>query len=348
MEENVEGLNDGFEISSEIVNAMKKSLREVDTDPLVRSSTPIQTQIEPNKLPSTSSEQSYQLWNHQYTESAPNKNIADILQEWNFIDSHPGNRRRASIEDVFKVRQYLNPRSSFTCCSTNNRCWITMIKKVSEIPCVIALNSSIRTHGSKILLCVVIPDNWTVELPNLAFVKFLRQPLPIVQNENLFLLTLWNNLDYEFCCYISPYAILQNNIDGMLLDEEVFQEIDNETCVLLANQTYKRKNEIVILIFKPSSEIKIVVQEFLSVYNSDSGKLKQLENCDAWDALNALFGEAWGVVSEDCCQTLADDETVKDVSLLNFCYLKPWQDRKLGNCGIWWNYYNQIPNIISE
>lgn len=339
MDDQIEHLSKELDVSLDIANAVNKSLKDVELVPSFRTNTPIQSQREEAPLEPSESNTSYQLWNHQYMEAPVHQNITEILEDWNFLDDNVRNKRRTSMEDIFKVRHYLNPRSSFSYSSTNVRCWVTVINDISEVPCVVALNSSLRTHESKIILCVIIPNDWDVELPELPFLKFIKLPRVSFECNELTILTLWNHLDFEFCCYLSPYSILQSNIDEILLNEEVFQEIDNETCVFLANETYSNKNEIMFLLFKPSLEIGTVVDEFLKVYSGDSTKLKQLSENDTWDILNTLFGEAWGVVGRDCYYTLHEETDSTNAALVNFRLLKPWIGNKTGINTLWWNMY---------
>ncbi|CAH02851.1 Ids2p [Kluyveromyces lactis] len=343
MNDQVENLSKELDISIDIANAVNKSLKETNVDPTFRSNTPIQSQSEDSIQGSeTADNTSYQLWNHHYVEApsaADNSNITEILEDWNFIDDNVRNKRRTSMEDIFKVRHYLNPRSSFTNSGTNSRCWVTIITQMAEISCAIALNSSLRAHDSKLILCVVIPKDWNIPLPQLPFLTFVKLPKVTFADKELTLLTLWNHLDYEFCCFLSPFAILQTNIDEMLLNDEIFLEIDNETCVFLTNDTYQRKEDIVFLLFKPSVEIGTAVDEFLKVYSGDSAKLAQLQETDPYDALNTLFGEAWGFVGRDICQTLYDPSLSSNASILNYKKLEPWKGNHSGICQLWWDMY---------
>ncbi|CDO96166.1 unnamed protein product [Kluyveromyces dobzhanskii CBS 2104] len=343
MNEQVENLSKELDISIDIANAVNKSLKEDAIDPTYRTNTPIQFQTDDsNQENSDTGRTSYQLWNHQYVETPAavnNSNITEILEDWNFIDNNVRNTRRTSMEDVFKVRHFLNPRSSFANGGANSRCWVTIINQVSEIPCAVALNSSLRAQDSKLILCVVIPNDWDIQLPEVAFLTFVRLPKVTFADKELTLLTLWSHLDYELCCFLSPFTIIQVNIDEMLLDDEIFQEIDNETCVFLTNDTYQRKEDIVFLLFKPSVEIGTAVNEFLKVYNGDSAKLMQLQKTDAYDALKTLFGEAWGFVGKDLCETLYEPSVSSNACIINYKILQPWSGNHSGICQLWWDRY---------
>lgn len=364
MSDQVENLSKELDISIDIANAVNKSLKEIDLDPTLRTHTPIQSQSGCGD-----DNTAYRLWNHQYVEAGDSgmgiggeravgldnvaahnnhtnnnynngNNITDILEEWDFIGDRVRNTRRTSMEDIFKVRHYLNPRSSFSNSGTNSRCWVTIIRDVSEVACVVALNSSLRAHNSKMVLCVVVPSSWDMALPSIPFLTFVKLPeVKYADDNDLTLLTLWSHLDYEFCCYLSPFIILQANIDEILLNEEIFEEIDNETCVFLTNDTYQHKNDIVFVLFKPSVEIGTAMDEFLKVYSGDSAKLAQLRETDVFDALNTLFGEAWGVVGRELCHTPLDPSLSSNASILNYKQLQPWTGDQSGICQVWWNMY---------
>lgn len=320
----------------------------------------------------------YQLWNRHMTDSKisrPKKSTYDklsgIFQEWTSPVYSPAFSKNFqlinSVEDV-KLRQWLNPRSSFlaesmneakfqsplsctaeTGTSLNHVCWITLLLESEKLPLIIALNNSILKSKSKFkLLVLYLKDNKSVrdilaahDIDHIGFVPLK----PIMSDEmakngkfNMLwpILSLWHTLSDKFrtVCYLGPGTLISTNIDELL---ETQDEIDNETCIFIKNATKIPS----LMILRPYEGIHMVLEEFVTVYGLDWDKLKKLSLADDWNVLNELFPTSFCELSErygiDVTQMKPED--MGSVKLLDFTTLKPWlrsKDDKDLYINLWW------------
>ncbi|CCK69367.1 Ids2p KNAG_0C02560 [Huiozyma naganishii CBS 8797] len=238
--------------------------------------------------------------------------------------------RRSSIQDVQWIRQLLNPRSSFSGSSANEpaavemaekgaiKCWVTALMNDSPeaVKSMIVLYQSLKATNSKYRLYVLYDG--TVDISQLTKFDIHTVPLDcefffngatnvpsskceMLRNKKWFILSLFVsfiNTNYELICYISPSCMVVENIDELLENQEINNEIDNETCVLLSNANTNNEPPQVIIL-KPNNEVAMCLREFFTLYGTDDEKIKKLLTLNDYDILRELFGETWAQISSD-------------------------------------------------
>ncbi|AMD22488.1 HHL282Wp [Eremothecium sinecaudum] len=335
----------------------------------------------------------YQLWNHYTsdlktggatTTTSSYNDVLEILQEWDFSGSRSSKiknfQRRSSIEDVLKVRHWLNPRSSFSASSMNEPeftsserhiatptsapnkaercCWVTLLLGTEDIMSIYALQNSILKSGSKFRLVVLYSAENEAIANRLSadgiqcqvihpLTPIFHGGMPEQARPTLKwpLLALWNTLYgiYDTVCYMSPHTLLSSNADELL---EINDEIDNEVCVLVTNSTATPS----MMILKPHCEIHMVLEEFVTVYGLDWEKVNKLSSMNDWNILAELFPDSSRKVDirygADVNNMTAEDSSF--VKLLDFSQAKPWlKNENIDElyCRIWWKTFRDATNV---
>ncbi|AET39960.1 Ids2p Ecym_5188 [Eremothecium cymbalariae DBVPG len=334
----------------------------------------------------------YQLWNHHITNASPSvsttttyNNVLEILQDWDFSGNSSGNhkdvQRRGSIEDVLKVRHWLNPRSSFSAASVNEpelyppmsdksssanlslssipaaerRCWVTFISDMSDLKPIITLHQSLIASQSKYKLLVLY------SLENHGITEYLQpynisclgiHPLkPIVPNElsanitytrEWSVLSMWNELYDKFDLLV---YLSPYSVVLSNVDEllDLSDEIDNETCVLIINGTKVPS----LMSFKPHTEVAMVLEEFVTIYGQDWDKLAKLNSMDDWSILDTLFASSTSKIGEQYGLDVRkiDLKEPQKVKVLDFNESKPWlknSDDLNDYDKLWWEVWDKL------
>lgn len=292
--------------------------------------------------------------------------------------------RRGSIQGVQWVRQLLNPRSSFSGRSSNepltnqtnisnntrsgsvpynipteSKCWVTILPNdsIESVKSIVVLSESVRLSGS-IYPLYVIHDN-RINMSKLNNYHIASIPIPldhfkILPNNstNWLILSLFINLvdHFDVVCYISPTCMIVENIDELLTSEEVCNEIDNETCVLLTNATKDNDEQPQLMILKPNKEVSMCIKEYFTLYGNEN-KLEKLSKMNDFDVLKELFHDTWGhILSDGYISVLMQDIDMRinqqHISkIADFKFLQPWNNKDYNDdtlcgrwCKIWGNF----------
>lgn len=272
------------------------------------------------------------------------------------MDSNQLPIRRGSLQEVQWVRQLLNPRSSFSGVSSNepsssdyeDKCWVTILDQnadVESLKSIVVLNQSLRQVRSKYSLCVLYSGTkidisllQNLGIKTVDVDSSVKEILSINGNDihpNLSKLFLFMALvnSYELVCYLSSTCMVVENIDELLSSNEVCDEIDNETCVLLTNDSSYESDtndldDLKIIILRPNNEVAMCIREFFTVYgngiNQRNIKLSEMHDTQI---LKKLFGETWArLSSEGYYQRLQLNTNINDITckLVDYKILKPW------------------------
>ena len=293
--------------------------------------------------------------------------------------------RRSSIQDVQWVRQLLNPRSSFSGKSineppnnqinvssnitrsgsvpynipTDNKCWVTILvnDSIEAIKSIVVLSESVRLSRSMYPLYVIHDNKINMSKLNsyniasipISLDDFKDLPKNNENNTNWLILSLFINLvdHFDVVCYISPTCMIIENIDELLSCEEVCNEIDNETCVLLTNATKDINEQPQLMILKPNQEVSMCIKEYFTLYGNDN-KLEKLSKMNDFDVLKELFHDTWGhILSDGYISVLLQDIDIRinqqQISkIADFKFLQPWNNKNYNDnnnndtlCGKW-------------
>ncbi|KAL3230577.1 IME2-dependent-signaling protein [Nakaseomyces bracarensis] len=234
-----------------------------------------------------------------------------------------------------------------------NKCWVTVIDRDEIIPAIVVLHRTLRSSNSKYDLVVLHPYTFDPSelhrrgiTSTISFSECVATDLndPALQlnseQETRTIIANWNKLSvflslvghYDLVCYISPSCMVLQNIDDLLDSQEIFDEIDNEMCVLLTNQDSTKKDEKdpQIIMLKPNKEVAMCIREFFTVYsNSAQERKNKLMKLKDLDVLKELFGDTWGYISTDSyCKTIQHDEAFPRgnsmIRIIDFKNLAPW------------------------
>ncbi|QLG71723.1 hypothetical protein HG535_0C00720 [Zygotorulaspora mrakii] len=301
----------------------------------------------------------YPVERHYSLTENTDESISDIFldldlgkQELTESDAHmrrPVPLRRSSIQDVQRVRQLLNPRSSFSGASSqepqliiNSKLgWITILPDDHPefITPIIVLNKSLLAVNSKYKLYVLYGGSINVEklvkagLETLNYRSYLSEELlESMHSSSRLILFIMLEKIFDLVCYLSPTSMVLENVDQLLDSKEIAEEIDNDTCLLLSNElpsTTENDEDIQVLILRPSSEVAMCITEFFTVYGKDEedrrGKIASMNDCDV---LRTLFDETWAhLTSREYSYTLMpsiNEEISTYFKIVNFGLLKPW------------------------
>lgn len=262
--------------------------------------------------------------------------------------SRPLPPRRSSIQEVQRVRQLLNPRSSFSGASSLEPqipsfpefCWATILPNDQPeltIPIMI-LHKSLLAVNSKYKLYVLHSNDTDVSrlqnsgIETLNYSEYLSTEVleAIHPNSKLILFIALVKI-FDIVCYLSPTSMVLENVDELLDSKEVSDEIDNDTCVLLSNGLPDRQgndDNIQVLILRPSQEVAMCINEFFTVYGIDEddrrGKIAAMKDCDV---LKTLFDETWGYISSDeysKMSTAAISKSDTHSKIIDFKEIEPW------------------------
>ncbi|CCC71940.1 hypothetical protein NCAS_0I02720 [Naumovozyma castellii] len=266
----------------------------------------------------------------------------------------PLNTRRSSIQDVQWIRQLLNPRSSFSGASLNEppsairmetpqvgnkKGWVTILKDTSmrSVKSLLVLYHSLQLVGSKYKLYVIYDLMQDVSELRRLDVVLMGTSFSMMDKKWDELSLFWSHLenyDLELSCYLSSNCLILANIDELLDSNEIAEEIDNETCVLLSNETNMEDGTIApqIIIFRPNREVKMCIDEFFTIYGDINSteelqlKKRKFKEMTDFDVLKKLFGDTWGHLSaEGYVVTLRQDVPLNETHrIIDFQYLQPW------------------------
>ncbi|SCV03564.1 LANO_0G04896g1_1 [Lachancea nothofagi CBS 11611] len=356
-----------MELSDDLASAVRKSWSE--SAPPEGTDSPIST---PRGTPKSSTRDSmsaetdfpvdYQLLKHHYAISDDGKKPSlqegfyDVLGELEFAsaDVRPQNIRRRSIEEVSKIRQWLNPRSSFSGVSKDepdvepysyaHKCWVTVIESQDDYWPILVLRHSLMMSGSHYKLQVLYSDNTHSIASQLAqsgveIIKaneispILMSSASLADQNRLTQLTpssKWCKLlpfvslanVYDLVCYLSPRSLVLSNIDELLDSEIVSAEIDNETCVLLSNCM---QSPPTVIVLRPNKEIDACIREYMTVYLNaeNNGKWAKLQESDGSVVLNELFEELWGIVASEYCYR-GSENVPAQAKIVECTTTQPW------------------------
>lgn len=222
--------------------------------------------------------------------------------------------RRSSLQEVQRVRHLLNPRSSFSGIASEEPevqqqstiSWVTILARSTPdcVKPILVLHRSLQAVGSRYGLCVIhdtAVDASSLRNYGIETVGFSRSQFPILYSRSMRAdskIMLFVSLAgrYDLVCYLSPTCVVLENIDHLLSDEEAAKEIDNDTCVLLTNNTEDPE----IVIFRPLVDVEMCIREFFTVYGDDcenrSSKITRMQDLDV---LRTLFDDAWFRLAPD-------------------------------------------------
>lgn len=260
------------------------------------------------------------------------------------LEAHPIKIRRGSVQDVQRVRQLLNPRSSFSGASSDEPVtgWVTILAddRPETIKPVIILHRSLQAVNSQYGLYVL--HNKHTDAAELAAcgIKTLcvDESLPrllqrAVDSSSILCLFVALVGKFELACYLSPTCMVVENVDELLESEEICSEIDNETCVLLTKEagTSAEKNPIQLAIIRPCNEVAMCVKELFTEYG-DGQESKNGKLCckNDLEVIKTLFNETWGhLSSEEYCVTPDLSSEVQDhYKIIDYKYLRPWNEEE--------------------
>ncbi|GAV48674.1 hypothetical protein ZYGR_0N00780 [Zygosaccharomyces rouxii] len=252
--------------------------------------------------------------------------------------------RRGSIQEVQRVRHLLNPRSSFSGappeepelqegCSVS---WVTILANSSPeyVEPILVLQESLKSVNSKFGLCVIHNsevDSSMIREKGIETVAFDKAKLPELFKKSInphSILMVFMALagKYDLVCYLSPTCMVLENIDDLLGSEEIGNEIDNETCVLLTNSTPDPQ----IIILRPLVDVEMCIREFFTVYGDDCDeKSSKLTRMRDYDVLETLFQDSWSrLATDEYCETLPEKPSPSEKSfphkMVDFELQKPW------------------------
>ncbi|SCW03198.1 LAFE_0G05160g1_1 [Lachancea fermentati] len=332
-----------MDIPDDLASAMRKSWSEsLDPSSLhPMTDSPIGTpggtpkaSIGGSTASGTSSPVDYQLLKHHYAISDDGRKpslqegLRDVLEELEFSKQpRPQAVRRGSIEDASKLRQWLNPRSSFSGASSNeppgvtllqSKCWVTVVETPEDLPLILVLNHSIKASCSRFKLYVLYMGELSDVGAELSMhgVEVIRvediSPILIHPSGNATraspdsarwcklapFLSLTNSFD--LICYLSPRSVVLANIDELLESQAVADEIDNETCVLLSNSMERSPTTVVL---RPNEGVEACIREYMTVYVNAgyNDKWNKLQTITDLEVLKELFQDSWGVVAAEYC-----------------------------------------------
>ncbi|SCU96210.1 LAFA_0G04962g1_1 [Lachancea sp. 'fantastica'] len=322
----------------------------------------------------------YQLLNHHYASSDVNRRISvqeEISDVLGGIDpsTYPQGpqqtTRRKSIEEVSKIRQWLNPRSSFSGVSSEEPClytdimsqkrWVTVVESEDDYWPILVLQHSLVSSGSRYRLLVLFTEQNRTVATHLAHhgvetwkatdiaptLVSSSSALPAPLASDLPPSSRWCKLlpfvslanTFELVCYLSPRSFVLSNIDELLDSEVVSSEIDNETCVLLTNSM---QSSPTVMVLRPNREIDACIREYMTVYtdSENNGKWSKLRDSNDAAVLRELFQESWGIVASEYCHTGVDGVPAH-AKLVECSTSQPWKGTD-STSRLWQRAYSQI------
>ncbi|QLL33763.1 hypothetical protein HG536_0F00880 [Torulaspora globosa] len=281
------------------------------------------------------------------------ESISDIMVDLSLGDAQeatpesqlqPRPVRRGSIQDVHRVRHLLNPRSSFSGASTDeptvpreeNVGWVTILAddRPETMKPIIILDRSLQAVKSKYRLHV-LHDRQTnaaelaaCGIKTVCFDETLPKSFRCAIGSSSVLSLFVVLVDrLELACYLAPTCMVMENVDELLESEEICDEIDNETCVLLTKESSEgeAKNCLQIMILRPCNDLAMCVKELFTVYG-DHGEERKVSYKDDFDVLRTLFDHTWGHLSSDeyCTTPNFQQFTDKQYKIVDYRLLKPW------------------------
>lgn len=283
------------------------------------------------------------------------ESISDIMVDLSLGDTQeaspelelqPRPIRRGSIQDVHRVRHLLNPRSSFSGSSTDeptvpreeNVGWVTILAddRPETMKPIIILDRSLQAVKSKYRLHV-LHDRQTnaaelaaCGIKTVCFDETLPKSFRCATGSSSVLSLFIALVDrLELACYLAPTCMVMENVDELLESDEICNEIDNETCVLLTKESSEgeAKGCLQIMILRPSIDLAMCVKELFTVYG-DHGEAQEgkMSYKDDFDVLRTLFNQTWGHLSSDeyCATPGFEQSTDKQYKIVDYRLLKPW------------------------
>ncbi|SCU87601.1 LADA_0E05006g1_1 [Lachancea dasiensis] len=378
-----------MELSDDLASAIRKSWSESGT--AEGTDSPIST---PRGTPKSSTKGSitaeadipedYQLLKHHYAisdtagKSVAQDGLVDVLRDLDFANNEkasPHSTRRRSIEEVSRIRQWLNPRSSFSGASVNERqvkeevsdrkCWITVVESQDDLWPILILKHSLVLSGTRYKLHVLYSESMLGVASQLS-----EQGIETIRTNDISPLLVdsatgsassafmpteegrpakWSKLlpfvslanVFDLVCYLSPRSMVLSNVDELLESNIVSSEIDNETCVLLSNTMHEPPTLIVL---RPNTEADACIREYMTVYSStdNNGKWAKLRSSQDLAVLRALFEDSWGVVaSEYCYRGVGSIPTT--AKIIECCSTQPWNANDETSL-LWRKAYSQLVN----
>lgn len=285
------------------------------------------------------------------------ESISDILVDLSLADAPevapqsqvpPRPVRRGSIQDVQRVRQLLNPRSSFSGASADEPTvpkeekagWVTILNddRPETMKPIIILHRSLQAVKSKYRLHVLHDGQTNAAELAACGIKTIcfDEPLPellrcAVGSSSILSLFIALVDRLELACYLAPTCMVTENVDELLESEEICSEIDNETCVLLSKESSVEAGQtyLQIMILRPSKDIAMCVKELFTVYGDDrEGDAQKVKRSyrDDFDVLRTLFDDTWGHLSSEeyCLTPQFQSFSEKQYKIIDYRLLKPW------------------------
>ncbi|QLQ78586.1 hypothetical protein HG537_0A08330 [Torulaspora globosa] len=277
------------------------------------------------------------------------ESISDIMVDLSLGESQEvAPVRRGSIQDVHRVRHLLNPRSSFSGASTDEPAvpgedtvgWVTILAddRPKTMKPIIILDRSLQAVKSKYRLHV-LHDRQTnaaelaaCGIKTVCFDETLPKSFRCAVGASSVLSLFIALVDrLELACYLAPTCMVMENVDELLESEEICNEIDNETCVLLTKESSEdeAKNCLQIMILRPSNDLAMCVKELFTVYGEhDETQEGKLGYKNDLDVLKTLFNHTWGHLSSDeyCITPGFQQFTDKQYKIVDYRLLRPWID----------------------
>ncbi|CEP64469.1 Ids2p LALA0_S11e04874g [Lachancea lanzarotensis] len=321
----------------------------------------------------------YQLLNHHYASSDVNRKTSvqeEISEVIGSMDPStyppvPQTTRRKSIEEVSKIRQWLNPRSSFSGVSSeepllytdnmSQKCWVTVVETEDDYWPILVLQHSLISSGSRYRLLVLYTEENKTVATHLAhhsietwkatdiapILVSSSSAMPAAVVSDLPPSSRWCKLlpfvslanTFDLVCYLSPRSFVLSNIDELLDSEVVSSEIDNETCVLLTNSM---QDSPTVMVIRPNREIDACIREYMTVYTDaeNNGKWSKLRGSNDATVLRELFHESWGIVASEYCHT-GLDSVPAHAKLVECSTTQPW--KATDNIStLWQRAYSQV------
>lgn len=286
------------------------------------------------------------------------------------ISSNEVSPLAADVNQHTDTDNYTNSSNRGYDCSDGNKCWVTILRDGSpeSLRTVLVLNHSLVETRSKFPFYVVYDTTATEPKIQETMEQYGLSCIPVskdnfvpreVQSEmgsTWLILSLFVFLadKFDVVCYIAPECVLTDNIDELLESDDICNEIDNETCVLLTNSTgnYGGNNnggdniridsgndplEPQLLLLRPNNEVAMCIKEYFTAYGdvkngvssaADNLRKKTCVMSD-FDVLRELFSESWGEVSSEGYVWLLTEDYLLRLGLhlpkiLDFRLLKPW------------------------